>query len=277
MRNGFQSNWHTHNRRCGHARGDFIDYAKAARHAGISVLGISDHCPIPDNRDFEVRMEYTELPGYIDGFRSARDSVPGVELHLGVELEHYRDILPSYAEKLLSLGVEYIVGAPHFFMSADDEKISSWFKIAERDQPRRALEYGDFVVEMIESGLYAFIAHPDLIGCFCDRWLPECETAARGIAHAARNGGIPLEINTSGYSKPWKTDTGTGMTRPQYPWEPFWKTVAEEGATVMVNSDAHAPELIAQHFDEASALCRRCGIQPVEFTCVCGNRMEQSP
>ena len=80
---------------------------------------------------------------------------------------------------------------------------------------------------MIESGLYAFIANPDLIGCFCDRWLPECEQAARKIAATARDCGIPLEINTSDYNKPPKEDAGTGERRAQYPWEPFWKAVAE--------------------------------------------------
>ena len=68
------------------------------------------------------------------------------------------------AEELLSRGVEYIAGAPHFFMSRDGEKISAWFKVPAEDQPRLALEYGDFVAEMIESGFYAFIAHPDLMG-----------------------------------------------------------------------------------------------------------------
>lgn len=272
-RSDFTANWHTHNFRCRHARGDFADYARAAIDAGITVLGVSDHCPTPDDRDIGVRMFHSDLLGYIDGFRASRDAVPGVNLHLGVELEHYRDILPAYAEELLSRGVEYIAGATHFFMSRDGEKLSAWNEIAESEQPRRALEYGDFVVEMIESGIYAFIAHPDLIGCFCDRWLPECEQAARKIAATARDCGIPLEINTSGYNKPLKVDAGTGERRAQYPWEPFWKAVAEEGATVIINSDAHLPESIVQRLDDALALCDRCGIEPAVFPKVSNNRL----
>lgn len=272
-RSDFIANWHTHNFRCRHARGDFADYARAAINAGVTVLGVSDHCPMPDDRDIGVRMYHSDLKGYIEGFHASRDVVPGVEMHLGVELEHYRDILPAYAEELRSMGVEYIAGATHFFMTAKGEQISAWFKVPAEDQPRLALEYGDFVAEMIESGLYAFIAHPDLIGCFCDRWLPECEQATRKIAATARDCGIPLEINTSGYNKPLKEDTGTGELRAQYPWEPFWKTVAEEGATVMINSDAHLPESIVQRLDDALTLCDRCGIQPAMFTSVKDNRL----
>lgn len=269
----FKANWHTHNFRCRHALGDFIDYAIAAREAGISVLGISDHCPTPDDRDCGVRMRLAELQGYIDGFRAMRDAVPGVKMHLGVELEHYGDIFPGYAESLLAAGIEYIAGATHFFCLPDGTLISSWNEVPADDQPLHALAYGDFVAGMIESGLYAFIAHPDLMGCFCDHWLPECEEATHKIARAARNCGIPLEINTSGYNKPWKTDTWTDATRPQYPWEPFWEVVGEEGAAVLVNSDAHRPDLLMQHIDDAFALCDRCGIKPLVFTRVSGNRL----
>ena len=264
--NVLTANWHTHNFRCRHASGDFSDYFQSARHAGLSVLGISDHSPTPDDRDGGCRMLREELPGYVDGFRVARAAFPDMALHLGVELEYYQDILPGYADELWALGIEYLVGAPHFFAMPDGTVVSSWSKASPNDQPRLALAYGDFVAGMVSSGLYAFIAHPDLLGCFCDRWLPECEEAARRIASAAREAGVPLEINTYGFAKPWKADADTGALRPQYPWEPFWKTVAEERATVMVNSDAHAPEAIVQHFDDALALCARCGLTPTVFT-----------
>lgn len=272
-RSSLTANWHTHNFRCRHASGDFSDYFQAARAAGLSVLGISDHSPTPDDRDGGCRMRRDELQGYVDGFRAARAAFPDMELHLGVELEYYRDILPGYADELRTLGIEYLAGAPHFFVTPDGAQVSSWSKAEPRDQPRLALAYGGFVAEMISSGLYAFIAHPDLLGCFCDRWLPECEEAARRIASAARDTGVPLEINTYGFAKPWKKDADTGVPRPQYPWEPFWRTVAEEGATVIVNSDAHAPEAIVQHFDDALALCRRCHVEPSVYTRLSRHRL----
>ena len=267
------ANWHTHTFRCRHASGDFADYAAAAREAGISVLGVSDHCPLPDDRAISVRMAFSELQGYIDGFRAARDAVPGVELHLGVELEHWIDLVPDYPRELLARGVEYVVGAPHHFHLRDGTRVQSWDVVAPELQPRYAREYGDFVEGMIESGLYAFIAHPDLLGCFCDRWSPECEEAARKIARASLRCGIPLEVNGWGLGKKPVVDAGTGLLRHQYPWEPFWKAVGEEGATVLVNSDAHAPRAVACNFGEALAMCSRCGIVPKTFRSVSGNRL----
>lgn len=269
----FTANWHTHNFRCRHARGDFIDYALAAQDSGISVLGISDHCPLPDDSHIDVRMSFAQLGEYLGAFKAARGAVPGVELHVGVELEHFAGLMPQYAAYLLSQGVEYIAGAPHFFSLHSGELVSSWKVIPQASQPRHALEYGDFVAGMVESGCYAFIAHPDLIGCFCDSWSPECEEAARKIARASRECGIPLEINTSGFAKPWIFDRGLGTMRPQYPWRPFWEAVAEEGATAIIGSDAHAPQLVAQRLDDAIALCDDCGIEPRVFRNVAGNRL----
>ena len=60
-RSDFTANWHTHNFRCRHARGDFADYARAAVGAGVAVLGVSDHCPTPDDRDIGVRMFHSDL------------------------------------------------------------------------------------------------------------------------------------------------------------------------------------------------------------------------
>lgn len=49
--------------------------------------------------------------------------------------------------------------------------------------------------------------------------------------------------------------------------------MAEEGATVIINSDAHLPESIVQRIDDALTLCDRCGITPAMFTDVKNNRL----
>ena len=53
-------NLHTHTYRCKHAEGDVNDYCREAAKAGLSIVGISDHVPFPDNRWLDVRMHYSE-------------------------------------------------------------------------------------------------------------------------------------------------------------------------------------------------------------------------
>ncbi|MBR3085232.1 MAG: hypothetical protein IKH04_02395 [Kiritimatiellae bacterium] len=268
----FTANWHTHNFRCRHASGDFAEYARAAIGAGIGVLGISDHSPTPDNRDIGVRMFRDELAGYISGFHAAKELFPSLRMHLGLELEYFEDIMPGWADELRGEGIEYLAAAPHFFTLADGSMVNPWLPAPREDRPRFLAAYGEFVVKMIASGRYAFVAHPDLFGCFCSEWLPECDTLAREVAAAARDTGTPLEINAAGFYHRW-IGLPDGGRRPPYPWEPFWRIVAESGATVIINSDAHVPEAIAKSVGDAFGLAGRCGIRPATFTDVAGGRL----
>ena len=270
LRPTFTANWHTHNRRCRHARGDFADYAHAALAGGLSVLGISDHSPLPDDRDIGVRMHYAELPGYVEGFRVVRDAFPGLSLHLGLELEWYPDLMPGYADDLFGCGIEYLAGAPHFFARRDGSLTPAWFRLPDGELPAALADYAAHVVRMIESLRFAFIAHPDIFGCLCAGWTPDCAAAARDIAAASRACNVPLEINSSGFYHPWIPD-GAGGTRPPYPWEPFWRIVAEAGAPVLVNTDAHDPAFLVRCVDDAFALAARCSLAPATYAALDGH------
>ena len=51
---------------------------------------------------------------------------------------------------------------------------------------------------------------------------------------------------------------------PLYPWLPFWELVAEEGADVIVNSDAHRPQDLQSRTAEAHGIVAQLGLRHVE-------------
>ena len=65
-------NYHTHTWRCKHASGDVDDYCRAAVEQGLSVLGLSDHAALPDDRWPGVRMNFDELSSYCHAIDVAR-------------------------------------------------------------------------------------------------------------------------------------------------------------------------------------------------------------
>ena len=83
----FRSNWHSHTYRCKHAAGDVTDYCAEAMRAGITTLGISDHTPTMDGRWDSVRMDYAQMPDYIEAIRFAAAAYPGIRLYAGLECE----------------------------------------------------------------------------------------------------------------------------------------------------------------------------------------------
>lgn len=263
----FISNWHSHTFRCKHAAGDAVDYCEAALKAGMKVIGIMDHSPLKDNRWIGVRCTYDDLPGYTKAIEEAAAKYPELKVYKGLECEWVPAFGKDYYQVDLreKQGIEFIGGAPHSFYSSPDDDThwyNSFLRSPTIDQKVWTKNYAKYVIDMIETGVFDFICHPDLIGCFCTSWTPECAVAAKDIAQAARDAHIPLEINTSGFRKPW-IDDDDGTHRAQYPWLPFWQVAAEEGATAIINTDAHSPDLINATVDEAFDLAKAAGIKVI--------------
>ena len=260
----FLANWHSHTFRCKHAAGDVSDYCAAARRAGLTTLGISDHTPTRDGRWSGVRMDYDQMPDYVAAIARAEAEYPDIRLFRGLECEWVpafgRDWFAGELRERFSL--DFIALAPHSFTMEEgsDHWYNSFLRSPTIDEKAWLRGYARYVVEAIGTGLFDYVAHPDLMGCFCTAWTPDSAAAARDIVQAARDARLPLELNTSGFRKPWVTDTD-GTSRPQYPWLPFWQIAAAEGARVIVNTDAHAPDLITASIREAYALADAAGLE----------------
>jgi histidinol-phosphatase (PHP family) len=256
-------NYHTHTYRCKHATGDVADYCRAALATGITVLGISDHVPLPDGRWKSVRMDAAELPGYCQAIDAARDEFPGLTVLKSMECEHGAKYTAFYREELLGrLGFDYIFFGAHSFPCR-----GRWTPVYGGITDAATLgAFADYLVDAMASGLYAFAAHPDVFGCSYLRWDDEAVACSRAILSAAVAYRMPLEINGYGLIKP-EIDTPEGRRR-MYPWEPFWELAAEYDVQVVVNSDAHDPRDIIGKTGQALAIARKYGLAFADLSCL---------
>ena len=114
--------------------------------------------------------------------------------------------------------------------------------------------YWKHYVRCIESGLFDFVAHPDLAKKFGYR--PRCDL--RRYYHPAIESlakrDVAFEINTAGLRK---------EAEEIYPASAFIELAREAGVAVLVNSDAHAPEEVGYKFDLARDLARQAGYSKV--------------
>ena len=100
--------------------------------------------------------------------------------------------------------------------------------------------YADYTVDMMRSGLFDFIAHPDLFGNCYATWDADTAACSKDILEAARDLDVGMEINALGMRKQARQKAEDPF--PLFPWRPFWELAAEVNAPVIVNSDAHRPE-----------------------------------
>ena len=230
------TNYHTHTYRCKHADGDIDDYCRAAIKKGLTTLGFSDHTPFIDNKWLAIRMNINELDDYCNALDRAQVKFPELTILKGMECEYRVESEDFLRDELLgNRDFDYLVLGPHFF-PYEGEYLCSY------GGPVNAATlwaYTDHLVEAMQTGLFAFVAHPDLFGNSYITWDDNCIACSREILRTAEQLKIPLEINGCGIRK-GKKDFG-GIMRYQYPLEDFWSLASEYDITVIVNSDAHTP------------------------------------
>lgn len=237
-------NYHTHTARCKHATGNVADYIEAGIKQGLMEIGISDHSPLPDGRWPNVRMPMKDLGDYIDEIDLAKTEYPQVRILKAAECEYDRSYHAFYEEVLLGEhAFDYLVGGVHYIPYH-----GAWLGWGELEQ-RCLGAFAKYTIESMASGLFAFMAHPDVFGYAGLAWDENCIACSRDILTAAEELGVVLEINGYGLRKD-KVSAPEGERRP-YPLLPFWELAREYEIQVICNSDAHQPDDIVANIEEA--------------------------
>ncbi len=253
------ANFHTHTYHCQHATGTPSDYAREALKQGISVLGFSDHTPWPDNiwNDVKIRMPLEELDDYFDEIRQAQKEFPQLTIHRGLECE-YRPDLGSFAKEVFldTPGrCEYLILGVHDFLNVQGEWLSPWHS----KDSKAYLDFARFTVKALETGLYRFLAHPDLFLVGQGPWNADAEEASRIIIQAAVDTNTPLEFNALGVRKRIRPDAAGVLRRP-YTSTRFWEIAAQYPVRGIVSSDAHRPEDVWGNGDQLVGMADYFGI-----------------
>lgn len=255
MRHSF----HNHTRLCHHASGDVHDYIQEARSLGLLSIGMSDHIPLPDGRWPGVRMAMDELDGYIAQVEDAKTSFDDIEVFLGAEcewFEHYREFCIYLLEEL---NFDYLIGAAHFIPMSD----GSFPGFSYLNSKEHLFNYTEHVLDVIQSGMFLYLAHPDIFHSGYQRWDNHAKSCSLEIIRCAKDHNLPLEINANGFRKPSVLNK-SGRWVPEYPVREFWELAAAEGAETVIGSDAHAPEDLITCCDTCASWLDELGLVEVQ-------------
>ncbi len=234
------ANYHTHTWRCRHAVGTEEEYVQSAVYRGLRILGFSDHTPysFPAWYDSGYRMELSQLAGYAQVVQSLKDKYAGqIQIHLGLEAEYYPQYFPDLLAKLRDQGIEYLLLGQHFLGNEIGESYCGRPTSEEETLER----YCDQTVQAMQTGLFTYLAHPDLM-----RYVGPgsvYEHHMRRLCREAKSCGVPLEINLLGLRE-----------GRHYPDRRFWALAAEEGCACILGCDAHNPHGLTAPGGEREAL-----------------------
>ena len=240
------ANYHTHTHRCNHAIGREEEYVKEALKAGFEILGWADHTPylFPNGYYSNFRMRPVQLPGYIKTIQELRDKYP-IEMPIGLETEYYPRHFGELMEFLREHPIDYLILGQHFIGNEYDAPYSGLVT----DDKEVVRQYCRQSMEAMNTGLFTYFAHPDLIH-YKDDWKFYMDTV-RPMCAEAKQCGLPLEINLLGIRE-----------GRHYPNRFFWEVAAEEGCQVILGCDAHNPQAVndPKAEREALALAKELGL-----------------
>lgn len=219
-------NYHTHTARCGHATGTEEEYILRAIEGGITHMGFSDHLPyvFPDGFRSHYRVPMEQAEEYMSTLRALREKYKGqIDLKIGFEMEYYPSYFPEMLNVARSLGGEYLILGQHF---SADEHPNGFYVALPTDDISLLEGYVTNVLTAMNTGLFSYIAHPDIFNFTGSEAV--YEPHMRRLCVAARENKIPLEINFLGI-----------RSRRNYPHESFWAIAGEEDAPVTFGCDSH--------------------------------------
>ncbi len=239
--NKFNYSFHSHTFRCGHADGDIEDYVMEAIHNNFKLLGVSDHVFLPGVSQPWMRGDFSMLENYIETFNSVQKTYKNfIKLHLGFECECIPMYMDYYRYLLESGRFEYLICGQHCTFNKDRNLIL-YFNYSSLNNYEGIERYKNDVIEAMKSGIFFYIAHPDLFMYTVTMITPEIERIINEIVDASIKYDVPLEMNISGFGR-LKADKEHGTLG--YPNEHFWDAAVKKGAKIIFGGDYHTPEAI---------------------------------
>ena len=254
-------NYHSHTERCGHAWGTDEEFIQAAIDAGFTMLGISEHSPCPfvdgyQELDACQRIPLEQLDSYLADMLALKEKYKDqIQIKIGLECEYF----PRYFDWLKSIRpkLDYLLLGVH--CSEHDEHLTHYY--ARSTTKEQVAEYLRCTLAGMESGLFAYLAHPEL--CLADYPVYDdvCREMVHSICAKAIELDMPLEYNLYGIDKQGRgRQKGLG-----YPCNLFWEEAAKYGCKAIIGVDAHRPEHFNQErFINAREYLTSLGMQIIE-------------
>ncbi|HEY7267474.1 MAG TPA: histidinol-phosphatase [Solirubrobacterales bacterium] len=228
-------------------------YLAAAEEHGIEELGVSEHV-----YRFTQALEIWDHPYWQGQARDDLDAyvefVRETPLRLGIEC----DFVPGSEDRtanLLERDFDYVIGSVHFLGergALDDRRYDVWEAIPDPDELWGT--YFRWQAELVRSGLFDIVSHPDLVKLWGDdRPQPQRDPRFHyePLVEAISETGVAVEVSTAGLRK---------HVGEIYPARALAEMLVEAGADFALSSDAHAPDQVGYGYDRAIEFLEGIGV-----------------
>ena len=252
--------YHSHTYRCGHACGKDEDYIKNAIKACLKDYGVSDHVILPHIAQPRMRGAWTLFNDYLDSIRVLKEKYKNeINIYTAFECEYMPQYEEYYRSLLKEKKVDYLILGQHCYFK--DNKVV-WYHLL--DEETCLKEYTEHLINGMKSGLFMYVAHPDLFIGFVPKWNDLTKKYAKMIIDAAVKYDLPLEINLAHARIYGMRHFAGTYSYYEYPFTPFWEMVAKSKAKVVIGFDVHDPkDILDPGLEAVDYLVKTTGVKPI--------------
>ncbi len=243
------------------------EFVKAAIEAGFHSYGVSSHSPLP----FDTRWSLSkgDVEAYLREMERLKKQYAGqIELYVGLEIDYLNDGWGPANDYFQRMPLDYRIGSVHLVTNGETGEMMDMdgsfddfrenFRNVYHDNLKHLVrDYFRSSARMVELGGFDFVAHLDKIcmnGSLVEPMLTEqawYNELLREYFQLIAEKGVMVEVNTKTYTK-------KGL---MFPNVKYFKWLKELNIPVMVNSDAHLPQLVNDNRELAFRLLRDAGIK----------------
>lgn len=246
------ANYHTHTPLSNHAVDTPRDYVESALAAGTKLLGFSDHVPYPfaNGHPSGFRIAVADTEKYVAEAAALRaEYADRIRILIGYEAEYYPAEFDAMLANIRRYDCDYLILGQHYTNNEYDGE----YVYRMTDSRDILTRYVNGAIAGMETGLFTYMAHPDLVLYRGDDAFYEAEMTR--LCRAAKRCGMPLEINLLGL-----------RARRAYPYDRFWEIAASLGCDAILGRDAHDAAALADADTEAAgrAFAARHGVRLLE-------------
>lgn len=229
-----KNNYHTHTKRCHHAKDDDEQYILEAINAHMETLGFSDHIPFSKDIPSRIRMSIDEMNEYISTLTSLKEKYKSqINIKIGFEAEYINEEIAFYHDLVEQHIVDYLIFGNHLY--------NGYYQSSQRIENQKQLyQYLDCAIQGMNSGLFKYIAHPDIFMCNIKDFNDDCKYVTEQICEEALKLDLPLEYNCEGLRDSLNGRIWNNGTNLAYPHPEFWKIAAKKRNKVIIGADAHS-------------------------------------
>lgn len=259
---------HTHTYRCGHAEGKDEQYVLSGIKFGLKYLGFTDHVILPKIIQRGMRGEPIELDSYLDSLEHLKKQYSSkITILKGFECEYMPQYVDYYHKLIDSHTVDYLILGQHCCFK--NNRVVWYFDLSREEALK---QYTEDLIKGMKTGLFLYVAHPDLFMEGTDRWDTLEKECAQKIINASIKYNIPLEINLC-HARVYGIRQFAGhLSYYQYPFTPFWEMVAKSKAKVVIGFDAHRPiDVEKPGLEIVEYIVNKTGVKPIYNLTFIGN------